>query len=121
MVIGIDFDGTCVTNEYPHIGKDIGAIPVLKALVNKDHKLILITMRQGTPLKEAINWFTTNAIPLYSVNNNPTQSNWSLSRKIYANYYIDDANLCTPLITTNGKPYIDWVAVHQELINKKIL
>ena len=45
MYIAIDFDGTCVTHEYPNIGKDIGAIPVLKQLVKDGHKLILYTMR----------------------------------------------------------------------------
>lgn len=30
MIFCIDFDDTCVTHEYPNIGKDIGAIPVLK-------------------------------------------------------------------------------------------
>ena len=32
MDIAIDFDGTCVTHEFPLVGKDIGAAPVLKAL-----------------------------------------------------------------------------------------
>ena len=38
MVIAIDFDGTCVTNEYPNVGKGIGAVPVLKKIVEKDHR-----------------------------------------------------------------------------------
>ena len=45
MIIAIDFDGTCVTHEYPKIGKDIGAVDTLRALVAKGHKLILWTMR----------------------------------------------------------------------------
>lgn len=32
MDIVIDFDGTCVTHEFPLVGKDIGAVPVLKKL-----------------------------------------------------------------------------------------
>ena len=36
MVIAIDFDGTCVTNEYPNVGKDIGAVPVLKRIVEME-------------------------------------------------------------------------------------
>ena len=54
MKIGIDFDGTCVTHEYPKIGKDIGAVPVLKELVEKGHKLILNTMRSGKELEDAV-------------------------------------------------------------------
>lgn len=48
MKIGIDFDGTCVTHEYPKIGKDIGAVPVLKELVEKGHKLIYYEIRERT-------------------------------------------------------------------------
>ena len=66
MIIGIDFDGTCVTHEFPKIGKDIGAIPILKKLIAREHKLVLFTMRSdnredGThPLAEAVNWFYKN-------------------------------------------------------------
>lgn len=35
MIIAIDFDGTCVTHEYPNIGRDIG--PVLRKLVENGH------------------------------------------------------------------------------------
>ena len=34
MEICVDFDGTCVTHEFPKVGKDIGAVPVLKKLVD---------------------------------------------------------------------------------------
>lgn len=71
MVIAVDFDGTCVTHEFPKIGKDIGAIPVLRKLVEKEHQIILYTMRshcnnkcvtnEGVrlmdTLQEAIDWF----------------------------------------------------------------
>jgi hypothetical protein len=29
IVIAVDFDGTCVTHEYPKVGRDIGAESVL--------------------------------------------------------------------------------------------
>ena len=45
MEICIDFDGTCVTHDFPKVGKDIGAIPVLKKLIENGHNLILFTMR----------------------------------------------------------------------------
>ena len=40
LIFGIDFDGTCVTHEFPNIGKDIGAVPVLRDIVAAGHKLI---------------------------------------------------------------------------------
>lgn len=30
MIIAVDFDGTCVTHEFPYVGKEIGAAEVLK-------------------------------------------------------------------------------------------
>ncbi len=47
IVINVDFDGTVVTHEFPKIGKDIGAVPVLRELVEHGHKLILFTMRSN--------------------------------------------------------------------------
>lgn len=43
MIIAVDFDGTCVIHEFPKVGKDIGAVPVLKKLIEKGHKIILYT------------------------------------------------------------------------------
>ena len=37
MILAVDFDGTCVTHEFPEVGRDIGAVPVLKELVEKGH------------------------------------------------------------------------------------
>jgi hypothetical protein len=45
MIIAIDFDGTCTSHDFPNIGKDIGAAPVLKDLIRNGHELILYTMR----------------------------------------------------------------------------
>jgi hypothetical protein len=48
----LDFDGTCTTHAYPNIGGDIGALPVLRKIVDNGHKLMLWTMR-GTVLTSA--------------------------------------------------------------------
>ena len=115
MTIAIDFDGTCVTHEYPKIGKENeGCVDVLKRLVREGHKLILYTMRSGKQLKEAKDWFKEREIPLWGVNENPTQNAWTSSPKIYANLYIDDAACGCPLIYDKSKsdrPFVDWDAV----------
>lgn len=124
MVIAIDFDGTCVTHEYPKVGKDIGAVPVLKKLREKGHLLILHTMRFEETERDAINWFIANNILLYGVNRNKTQWRWSKSPKIYANLYIDDAALGCPLKTDpelSDRPFVDWEAVEKLLIERGIL
>ena len=126
MKIAIDFDGTVVTHEYPDIGRDIGAVPVLKRLVLEGHKLILNTMRSGEELQDAVDWFKENDIPLYGVNEDPEQKEWTQSPKVFANLYIDDAALGCPLIfpvksfsngRTSDRPFVDWKKVEQRLFN----
>jgi len=132
MIIAVDFDGTCVTHEYPNVGKDIGAAPVLRRLVEQDHRIILWTMRGGTgianpaepdksnehDLQDAIDWFADNDIELFGVNENPTQHSWTKSPKAYAQIYIDDAALGCPLSfdkELSDRPFVDWKAVQNML------
>ena len=124
MYIAVDFDGTCVTHEYPRVGKDIGAVPVLKKLVDSGHHIILNTMRSGKELVDAVQWFADNDIPLYGANENPTQKEWTLSPKVYAHLYIDDAALGCPLIkkfAVSSRPYVDWTAVEYYLMFNNII
>lgn len=130
----VDFDGTCVTHSFPDIGEDIGAAPVLKRLVEKGHKLILFTMRSnmlspltlddssitpdydGNYLNQAIQWFNKNGIPLWGIQTNPTQKQWTESPKAYGHLYIDDAALGCPLIHPSvGRPYADWNKIEKIL------
>jgi hypothetical protein len=128
MDICIDFDGTCVTHEFPKIGNDVGAIPILKKLVQKNHRLILFTMRSNKNdipyLDEAVQWFHENEIPLYAIQTNPEQKSWTESPKAYANLFIDDAALGCPLKYDRNlslRPFVDWEKVEQELIRRNIL
>lgn len=140
MDICIDFDGTCVTHEFPFIGKDIGAVSVLKELTQKGHNLILFTMRSNRKKKkkidgeeviieenvltEAVQWFEENGIPLYGIQKNPKQRFWTSSPKAYGHLYIDDANLGCPLIMNtemSDRPYVDWGKVRKMLTEKGIL
>ena len=134
ITIVIDFDGTCVTHEFPKVGKDIGAIPVLTKLADAGHNLILFTMRSdikevtsddygihkqaGEYLTDAVNWFIDNHIPLHGVNVNPTQHTWTKSPKAYGQLYIDDAALGCPLIFNSeisDRPFVDWAKVEEML------
>jgi hypothetical protein len=139
VIVAIDFDGTCVTHEYPKVGRDIGAVPVLKRLVESGHQLMLWTMRGTKPvdtvdtLAEAVKWFEDNGIPLWGINENPDQhrSQWTNSHKQYAQLYIDDAALGCPLsidvvmigedLQQVGRPYVDWVEVERLLIESGFL
>lgn len=116
-IIAIDFDGTCVTHDYPEIGKEIGAAPVIKKLFDRGDKIILFTMRSGQPLLDACAWFLRNGIELFGVNENPEQHTWTDSPKPYAHFYIDDAALGAPLLKSEDhpRPYIDWCEVAKVL------
>lgn len=119
MIIAIDFDGTCVTHNYPGIGENIGAEYVLKALTEEGHILVLNTMRSGKKLKDAENWFKEHNIPLYGVNKTYGQENWTSSPKVYANLYIDDSALGCPL--TSNYSFVDWIAAAEMLVKYGIL
>lgn len=141
MDIVIDFDGTCVAHEFPKVGRDIGAVPVLKSLVANGHRLILFTMRSdvyvdlgitsehpeiipqsGKYLSDALEWFRVNDIPLYGVQTNPTQYRWTKSPKAYGHLIIDDAALGIPLLTRDHKrPYVDWVEVRRMLEKSSVI
>jgi len=140
MDICVDFDGTCVTHDFPEIGKDIGAVPVLKELVENGHRLILFTMRsdrkkkkkvngeeiivEENVLTEAVQWFEDNGIPLYGIQKNPTQRFWTSSPKAYGHLYIDDANLGCPLIydeEISDRPFVDWLSVRLMLGERGVL
>lgn len=140
LCIAVDFDGTCVTHEFPSVGKDIGAKNVLKKLTDSGHHLILWTMRSdvedpqsddpnikplsGKHLSAALKWFSGHNIPLHGIQTNPSQSRWTSSPKAYANLYIDDAALGVPLkmdIKICDRPYVDWVKVEEWLYERKII
>ena len=123
MIIALDFDGTVVSHEYPHIGEDIGAVPVLKELVAAGHKLILFTLRSGKLLDDAVAWFERNGIELYAVNENPEQKSWTSSVKVHANIYIDDCALGCPIRYEEDirRPFVDWKKVREILAYNRVI
>lgn len=123
MVIALDFDGTVVTHEYPYVGEDVGAVPVLKELIAAGHQLILFTMRSGKLLDDALAWFERNDIELYAVNENPEQKSWTSSVKVHANIYIDDCALGCPIRFEDGvrRPFVDWQKVREILAYNRVI
>lgn len=139
--ICLDFDGTCVFHEFPNVGNDIpNCVNVLKKIVSKGHNIILFTMRSdrhiggntghsdiqdvtGIFLTDAINWFSERDIPLYGIQSNPTQINWTTSPKAYGHLYIDDAALGCPVLLdqSSSRPYVEWIEVERMLINIGVL
>ena len=134
MIIAVDFDGTCVKFNFPEVGEDIGAAPVLKELIAHGHKIILWTVRDnktspawGSPsgenkarnyLDEAVQWFKDNDIKLWGINKNPSQATWSTSPKVHADIYIDDMAIGCPLVHKGVRPYVDWRKVRYLLVDR---
>lgn len=148
MIIALDFDGTCVTDEFPNVGKNIGAQYVLHEIVNAGHKIILHTMRSdiinpksdhpdivpigGNYLSDAQAWLSRYNIPIYGVYVNPTQHSWTHSSKAYADMYIDNAALGCPLKNIKEhsgifsfpkvkKSFVCWHTVFRMLINMGLI
>ena len=108
MTIAVDFDGTIVTHAYPEIGKPIPfAIDTLKKLQQEGHhQLILWTCREGELLQEAIDYCAVRGLEFYAVNSNFPEETADIvrARKLEADLFIDDRNLC-------GIP--DWGVIYQ--------
>lgn len=136
LVVSLDFDGTLVqTDNYPFFDPTPlpGCLETLEWLEKeKGAKFILLTQRDDshvtalgralkinrlnsdkpTVLREAIDWCEKNKINLWGINENPSQSGWSSSRKVYSDIIIDDHCAGIPL-TDNG--CVDWISLRKIL------
>ena len=114
MTIAVDFDGTIVTHKYPEIGEEIPfATETLKTLIREGHKIILWSVREGKMLDEAIEWCRRRGVEFYAVNKDypeeDVSKNMYFSRKLKADYFIDDRN-------SGGLP--DWGTIYR-IINER--
>jgi hydroxymethylpyrimidine pyrophosphatase-like HAD family hydrolase len=112
LIIAVDFDGTIVDDAYPKIGKTrLFAFETLKRLQDDGHRLILWTYRSGLRLEEAVKFCEANGIQFYAVNKSfpEEQFDYTKSRKIYADLFIDDRNIGGVL---------GWGEVYQMITNE---
>lgn len=118
--VAVDFDGTCVTDEYPDVGQDISAAFYLREISRLGAKIILWTCRSGKPLKDAVQWFQDNKIPLFGCNENANQAAWNYpdrpSPKAFAHIYVDDRAFGVPIVM--GSSHVDWSIVGPELVRR---
>jgi hydroxymethylpyrimidine pyrophosphatase-like HAD family hydrolase len=112
LTIAVDFDGTIVENRYPKIGKPmLFALETLKKLQDDGHQLILWTYRSGKELQEAVEFCNSKGIYFYAVNMSYPEEKYddSISRKIQADYFIDDRNI-------GG--LMGWGEIYQRLVSE---
>ena len=96
MKIAVDFDGTIVEHKFPKIGKTkLFAFETLKQLQKQGHDLILWTYRAEQELEDAVEFCKQNGIEFYAINSSYPEEKIddTISRKIYADVYIDDRNV----------------------------
>lgn len=95
MIIAVDFDGVITPNgHWPSVGEpNMAVIEWLKELRKGGTKIILWTNRVGKALETAVGFCRGYGLEFDAVNENlPEIIDYfgSDSRKVYANYYIDD-------------------------------
>lgn len=113
LIIAVDFDGTIVEDAYPKIGKPkLFAFETLKRLQKEGHRLILWTYRSAIRLEEAVAFCKENDLEFYAINKSfpEEQFDYTKSRKIHADIFIDDRNI-------GG--LLGWGEVYQMLANPK--
>lgn len=121
MIIAVDFDGTIVKHAYPEIGEEIkGAFLWMNKWKQAGARLILYTMRSQDDLKEAYAFCRERGVDFWALNENPTQGDWTVSPKVFADIYVDDSAFgCPKTIDKKGNVHVDWSvvgpAIHQAL------
>lgn len=99
MIIAVDFDGVITPNgHWPSAGEpNTAVIEWLKELQAGGNKVILWTNRVGQALETAVTFCRSYGLEFDTVNENlPEIIEYfgSDSRKVYANFYIDDKAVC---------------------------
>ena len=83
-------------------------------LIRDHHQLILWSVREGKLLEEAVQWCRERGVEFYAVNRDYPEEdpryNQSFSRKLKADYFIDDRNI-------GGLP--DWGTIYQMISQHK--
>jgi hypothetical protein len=96
VIFAIDFDGTFCEHMYPEIGEPkYCTINFALDLQKQGHKWILLTMREGYKLEEAVYWLKQYGLKPTRCNDNVPELCQEFNnnpRKVFAHGYIDDRN-----------------------------
>lgn len=90
-----DFDGTIVEDMFPEIGNPVEeVVRHMRGFWNESiyNRIIIWSCRAGDYQSEMMEWLNKNKVPYDYVNENPMVEFGG--RKIFANMYIDDRNIC---------------------------
>lgn len=93
-ILAVDFDGTLVQDQYPMIGKI--RKPMWDAVIKvqkEGWKIILWSCRNGSALKDAVEFCSDNGLHFDAINENIDEVKIMYggdTRKVFADMYIDD-------------------------------
>ena len=101
MIIAVDFDGILCENVFPDISKpNYGIIIRIRQLIDQGQEVILWTSRVDNELQRAVEWCNDYGLHFCAVNENAPSNIEQYrtkypngTRKVYADYYIDDHNI----------------------------
>lgn len=111
-IYAVDFDNTLAVTRFPEIvepkAKVVAAVKMLKA---NGHKIILWTSRTGKDLEAAVEWCQEQGIVFDAVNGLlPEQiKRWGDTRKVYADFYIDDKAMTVEALESIMDQVVDIV------------
>lgn len=108
-IYAVDFDGTLnLAGTYPELGEpNIELISYMRERRQAGDKVILWTCREGSLLKSAVKFCKNYGLEFDAVNDNlreNTQCFGNNSRKVFADYYIDDRNMGFKNLPTAALP-----------------
>jgi len=121
FILAVDFDGTIRKHaEYPKAGSSVpGAADWLHRFRKAGAKSFLWTCRDGEALDIALAKISKQGIVVDGVNNYEYWDGFVISKKLFANVYIDDAAAGAPLIHPPGeRPYLNWNAIGPAILDR---
>lgn len=99
-IYAVDFDGTLNLGKYPILGQP--NLELVKYLIDRQQSgdmIILWTCREGDLLKSAVKYCKNYGLVFDAINDNVQENKdrWgNNTRKVFADYYIDDKNMYFP-------------------------
>lgn len=99
-IYAVDFDGTLNLGKYPILGQP--NLELFKYLIDRQQSgdmIILWTCREGDLLKSAVKYCKNYGLAFDAINDNvqDNKDRWgNNTRKVFADYYIDDKNMYFP-------------------------
>ena len=113
MIIAVDFDGVLCEDRFPEIGRpNYDMIATVREALDCGIEVVLWTCRADAELEKAVAWCRSSGLEFSSVNENAPSNVAKYkamypngTRKVYADYYVDDHSLFFQRYNHIGRDY----------------